>query len=161
MSNKFKSRKSWREKLEHPPEGLPKVVNGPEKWEKGFGGRKVLVPTPLLVDALIRKVRKRKLITITQIRQQLAENFKADSTCPLTAGIFIRIAAEVAEEDLQAGRKRITPYWRVIKADGSLNPKFPGGVKAQAARLKQEGHKIICGKGKKPPKVQDFEKSLA
>jgi len=161
MSNKFKSRKSWREKLEHPPEGLPKVVNGPKKWEKRFGGRKVLVPTPLLVDALIRKVRKRKLITVTQIRQLLAKDFKADSTCPLTTGIFIRIAAEVAEEDLQAGRKRITPYWRVIKADGSLNPKFPGGVKAQAARLKKEGHKIICGKGKKPPKVQDFEKSLA
>ena len=160
MSNKFKSRKRWREKLEHPPEGLPKVVNGPEKWEKRFGGRKVLVPTPLLVDALIRKVRKRKLITVTQIRQLLAKDFKADSTCPLTTGIFIRIAAEVAEEDLQAGRKRITPYWRVIKADGSLNPKFPGGVKAQAALLKQEGHKIIAGKGKKPPKVQDFEKAL-
>lgn len=34
-------------------------------------------------------------------------------------------------------------------------------VKAQAARLKEEGHKIIWGKGKKAPKVQDFEKSLA
>jgi len=42
-----------------------------------------------------------------------------------------------------------------------LNPKFPGGVIAQAARLREEGHKIICGKGKKQPKVQDFEKSLA
>ena len=161
MSNKLKSRKSWREKLENPPEGLPKVVNGPAKWEKRFVGRRVLVPTPLLVDALIRKVGKRKLITIKQIREQLAKDFKADSTCPLTTGIFIRIAAEVAEEDLHMGIKRVTPYWRVIKSDGSLNPKFPGGVTAQAARLKQEGHKIICGKGKKPPKVQDFEKSLA
>jgi alkylated DNA nucleotide flippase Atl1 len=66
-----------------------------------------------------------------------------------------------AEEDLQIGKKRITPYWRVIKSNGSLNPKFPGGVKAQAARLKKEGHKIISGKGRKPPKVQNFEKSLA
>jgi len=41
-----------------------------------------------------------------------------------------------------------------------LNPKFPRDIKAQAARL-EEGHKIICGKGKKSPKVQDFEKSLA
>jgi hypothetical protein len=161
MSKKLKSRKSWREKLENPPEGLPKVVNGPAKWEKRFGGRRVLVPTPLLVDALIRKVGKRKLITIKQIREQLAKDFKADSTCPLTTGIFIRIIAEAAEEDLQMGKKRITPCWRVIKSDGSLNPKFPGGVKEQAARLKEEGHKIISGKGKKPPKVQDFEKSLA
>ncbi len=160
MSDKFKSRKSWREKLENPPKGLPKVVSGPAKWEKRFGGRRVLVPTPLLVDELIRKVRKRKLVTVKQIRERLAKGFRADSTCPLTTGIFIRIAAETAEEDLQTGRKRITPYWRVIKADGSLNPKFPGGVKAQAARLKAEGHNIVSGKGKKPPRVKDFEKSL-
>lgn len=160
MGNKFKSRTSWREKLENSPKDLPKVVNGPAKWEKRFGGRRVLVPTPLLVDALMRKVRKRKLITVKQIRDRLAKDFKADSTCPLTTGIFIRIAAETAEEDLQMGKKRITPYWRVIKTDGSLNPKLPGGVKAQAARLKEEGHKIIAGKGKKPPKVQDFEKAL-
>ena len=154
------TRKSWREKLENPPKGLPKVVSGPPKWEKRFGGTRVLVPTPLLVDELIRKVPKRKLVTVKQIRERLAKDFKADSTCPLTTGIFIRIAAEVAEEDLREGKKQITPYWRVLKADGSLNEKFPGGTKAQAARLKKEGHRIQPGKGKKPPKVKDFEKSL-
>ena len=161
MSDTFKSRTRWREKLGNPPEGLPKVVNGPAKWEKRFGGRRVLVPTPFLVDELVRKVRKGKLVTVKQIRERLAKAFKAESTCPLTTGIFIRIVSETAEEDLRLGRKRITPYWRVIKTDGSLNPKFPGGVKAQAARLKKEGHNIVRGKGKKPPKVRDFEKSLA
>jgi hypothetical protein len=161
MSDKFKSRKSWREKLENPPPGLPKVVSGPASWEKRFGGKRVLVPTPLLVDELIRKVKKGKLITVKQIREQLAKDFDADSTCPLTTGIFIRIAAETAEEDLRNGKKQITPYWRVIGADGGLiNPKLPGGVKAQATRLKKEGHKITPAKGKKPPKVIDFEKSL-
>ncbi len=156
----FKTRKSWREKLENPPKGLPKVVDGPPKWEKRFGGRRVLVPTPLLVDGLIRKVRKGKLVTVKQIRQRLAKDFDADSTCPLTTGIFIRIAAETAEEDLSRGKKRITPYWRVIKQDGSLNQKNPGGAKAQAARLKEEGHNIEPSKTKKPPRVRDFEKSL-
>jgi len=161
MTRKFKTRKSWREKLENPPKGLPKVVNGPPKWEKRFGGRRVLVPTPLLVDELIRKVPKRKLVTVKQIRERLAKDFEAESTCPLTTGIHIRIIAEVAEEDLKMGKNRITPYWRVIKTDGSLNSKFPGGVKTQAARLKEEGHNILPGKGKKPPKVKDFEKHLA
>jgi hypothetical protein len=160
MSVKWKSKKSWREKLENPPAGLPKVVSGPATWEKRFGGRRVLVPTPLLVDSLIRKVKKGNLITVKQIREQLAEEFKADSTCPLTTGIFIRIAAETAEEDLRNGKKQITPYWRVLSVDGGLNPKLPGGIKAQTARLKIEGHKIIPAKGKKPPKVQDFEKAL-
>ena len=160
MSVKWKSRKSWREKLENPPPSLPKVVTGPAKWEKRFGGRRVLVPTPLLVDAEIRKIKKGKLITVRQIREKLAKDFKAEATCPLTTGIFIRICSEVAEEDLRGGKKRITPYWRVVKDDGSLNPKFPGGIKAQSARLKEEGHKITLGKGKKPPKVRDFEKAL-
>jgi hypothetical protein len=48
----------------------------------------------------------------------------------------------------------------VIRDDGSLNEKFPGGVKAQAQRLKEEGHSITPGKGKKPPRVKDFEDSL-
>ncbi|MBA3044161.1 hypothetical protein FP804_03390, partial [archaeon] len=141
----MKTRKTWREKLENPPEGLPKVVKGPAKWKR-FGGRRVLVPTPLLVDGLMRKVLKGKLVTVKQIRERLAKDFNADSTCPLTTGIFVRIAAETAEEDLRKGKKRITPYWRVVKPDGGLNEKFPGGVKAQVARLKEEGHIIQQGK---------------
>jgi hypothetical protein len=146
--------------LENPPEGLPKVVSGPPKWEKRFGGRRVLVATPLLVDGLIRKVEKGELITIGQIRGRLAQDFEADSTCPLTTGIFVRIAAEAAEEDLQMGKQEITPYWRVIRDDGSLNEKFPGGVAAQIAHLQEEGHTIEPAKGKKPPRVKDFEKAL-
>jgi len=153
-----KKQKSWREKLENPPKGLPKVVTGPKKWEKRFGGRKVLVPTPLLIDKLINKIPNGKLITITKIRERLARDFKADSTCPLTTGIFLRIAAEIAEEDKKEGKKKITPYWRVIRDDGSLNEKFPGGVKNQTRYLRKEGYVILAGKGKKAPKVKDFDK---
>jgi len=155
-----KARKTWREKLENPPKGLPKVVDGPPNWGKRFGGRRVLVPTPLLIDGLVRKVPKRKLVTVKQIRERLAKDFKADSSCPLTTGILMRIVAETAEEDLREGREEITPYWRVIKPDGSLNERFPGGVEAQAARLREEEHIIELGKGKKAPRVKDFEKSL-
>jgi len=160
MSGKWRSKKSWREKLENPPPGLPKVVDVPASWEKQMGGRRVLVPTPLLVDQLIRTVKRGKLISVDQIRKRLAADFKADSTCPLTTGIFLRIISEAAEEDLRNGKKRVTPYWRVVKADGGLNPKYPGGVAAHAAYLKAEGHRIASAKGKRPPKVQDFEKSL-
>jgi hypothetical protein len=158
MGKKSRTYKSWRDKLENPPPGLPKVVTVPASWAKRMGGRRVLVPTPLLVDELIRKVKKGKLITTKQIRARLAEPFKADTTCPLVTGIHVRIAAEAAEEDLRNGKKQITPYWRVIGTDGSLNPKLPGGTETQAAKLKQEGHRIAAGK--KPPKVQDFEKAL-
>ena len=153
-----KTRKSWRAKLEKEQE--PRVVDVPPKMAKRFGSGKMLIATPLLVDALIRKVEKGKLVTVRELRERLAKDFKVDSTCPLTTGIFVRIAAETAEEDLRMGRGDITPYWRVIRDDGSLNEKFPGGVVAQAAHLREEGHTIEPGKGKKPPRVKDFEKAL-
>jgi hypothetical protein len=74
--------------------------------------------------------------------------------------MFARIAAETAEEDLRAGKKRITPYWRTIKDNGALNDKYPGGAKAQAAKLRQEGLTISPSRGKGPPKVKDFERYL-
>ena len=156
-----RTRKTWREKLENPVAGLPKVCEVPDKWVKTMGGRRILVPTPMMVDEVVRTVPARKLVTVGQIRRRLAEPFKADSTCPLTTGIFLRIISEAAEEDRQAGKKAITPYWRVIKDDGSLSPKFPGGVEAHAEKLKTEGHKVLPGKGNKPPHVADFERSLA
>lgn len=156
----MKSRKSWREKLEKPPAGLPKVVEVPPNWQKTMGGRRVLVPTPLQVDGLIRKVPKGKLVTTGQIRKRLAKDSGAESTCPLTTGIHLRIVSEAAEEEGAKGKKRITPYWRVVRDDGSLNDKFPGGVMAQSARLMEEGHLIEPGTGKKSPKVVDFEKRL-
>jgi alkylated DNA nucleotide flippase Atl1 len=70
------------------------------------------------------------------------------------------IVSGAAEEDLGKGKKRVTPYWRVVKNDVSLNPKFVGGFENQSARLLEEGHLIEAGRGKKPPRVQDFESKL-
>ncbi len=156
-----KARKTWREKLEKEQE--PKIVEVTPKMAGRFGvglGMKLLIPKPLDVDALMRKVQDGKLVTISQIRERLAKDFDVNSTCPLTTGIFVRIASEAAEEDLRMGNNQITPYWRVIRDDGSLNEKSPGGIETQVARLKEEGHTIEAGKGRKPPRVKDFEKSL-
>lgn len=57
--------------------------------------------------------------------------------------------------------KRVTSWWRTLKAEGELNPKFPGGVAAQARLLRAEGHTILPGKGKKPPQVADVGRRLA
>jgi hypothetical protein len=70
------------------------------------------------------------------------------------------IAARAAEEMATEGKKDITPYWRTLKSGGEINEKYPGGVEALAARLRDEGHTIEPGKGKKPPKVKDFENFL-
>lgn len=140
MKQKFNSRTPWREKLNKPQE--PKLVKLPPKMSH-FGKGMMLVPTPQLVDKAVRTIAKGKLATVSDIRQQLARDFAADVTCPLTTGIFLRIAAEAAEEGRAEGRKRITPYWRIVKDDGALNPKFPGGEEQQARLLRGEGFRIV------------------
>ena len=150
--------KSAREKMlaDH---GLPKVVNVPPKMQARFGKGKMVVPGPMTVDAIIKKVKKGRLITPRLIRSTLARDFKADTCCPLTTGIFIRLSAEAAEEDLEAGKKSITPYWRVVTDEGGLIEKFPGGVSGHARILQKEGHDIVTIRGKK--RVKDFGKFLA
>lgn len=152
--------KSWRTKLEasHPSHG--KIESIPPPWQKKMGTGTMLIPVPMHVDQTMRRVARGKLITSGQIRQKLARKAGADCACPLTTGIFIRIAAEAAEEDRRDGKVRITPYWRTIKDDGSLFEKFPGSVRNQAARLRAEGFAIEPAKGKKPPRVRDFAEYL-
>ncbi|HEY3293941.1 MAG TPA: hypothetical protein VGL38_00730 [bacterium] len=158
MKPKATTRKSWREKMQ--TEQQPKIVQIPLEGQKRMGGATMLVSTPHDVDAMIRTVPKGKLITSAQMRSKLAAEAGAECACPTSTGIFIRIAAEAAEEDRAEGKTRITPYWRVIRPDGSLNEKLPGGTEAQASYLEAEGHFIELGAGKKPPKVRDFEKKL-
>jgi len=158
MKSTFTTRKSWREKMQNGQQ--PKIVEiPPEAWKK-MGGATMLVSTPADVEAMMRTVPKGKLITSAQLRAKLAAQAGAECACPTSTGIFVRIAAEAAEEDRAAGKSRITPYWRVIRPDGSLNEKMPGGIEAQAANLAAEGHAIEPGRGTKPPKVKDFEKKL-
>jgi len=156
VKNEFRSRVPWREKMEKPQE--PKLVEIPPKMSQ-FGKGSMLIPTPKLVDEIVRQVPRGRLVTVGEIRRRLAADFSADVTCPLTTGIFIRIVAEAAEEDRANGRKRVAPYWRVIKDDGSLNPKFPGGVAQQARYLRDEG----CAIGRHGTKtvLKDFERRLA
>jgi hypothetical protein len=139
MPSKFSSRISWREKLMRQQEA--KIVDIPPRMQARFGKGKMLIPRPLDVNALIRRVPEGKLATVLQLRHELAKRSNVDVTCPLCTGIFVRISAEAAEEERRAGKKTVTSYWRVISSDGRLNPKFPGGVAQQSRMLSAEGHK--------------------
>ena len=159
MLDELKRRKSWQEKLADS-KGLPKVVKITGRMSKRWGTGTVLIPAPKEVDEIMRKVPRGRLITINQIREVLAKRHGATIGCPITTGIFAWIASHAAEEAAAQGRKDITPYWRTLKSSGELNEKYPGGIAAQSARLKAEGHALEPAKGKKPPRVKDFEKAL-
>ena len=129
---------------------LPKLVPVLPRMQARFGNAPMLIPSPGEVEECMRAVPEGRTTTVGRIREDLARKHAAAVTCPLTTGIFVRIAAEAAEEDARAGRAETTPYWRVVKDDGSLYEKFPGGVKRQAERLREEGHRIVRGRDGRP-----------
>ncbi|UCD40435.1 MAG: MGMT family protein [Candidatus Bathyarchaeota archaeon] len=151
-------RKSWSEKLQDS-KNLPRVERITDKMSKRWGTGTVLIPAPVEVDEMMRKVPEGKLITINEIRSALARKHKASIGCPMTTGIFAWVAANAAEELSQKGEENITPYWRTLKTGGVINPKYPGGAARQKELLEKEGHKVIQ-KGKKHV-VVDYIKSLA
>lgn len=155
-----KKRKSWQEKLADS-KGLPKIEKISPKLAGRWGtkvGDTVVIPAPIEVDEIMRKVPFGKLITINVIRAALAKKHAATIGCPITTGIFARIAAEASVEAKAEGKEDITPYWRTLKAGGVINEKYPGGVATQKEILEKEGHKVIQ-KGKKYV-VVDYEKYL-
>jgi alkylated DNA nucleotide flippase Atl1 len=151
---------SWKEKLETSGKkhGLPKIVKLNKKQEKVWGKGRMVIADPKEVDAVMKKVPKGKVTTINNIRERLAKKHGVEHCCPITAGIFARIAAGAADEDEKAGKKRITPYWRTLRGKDELNPKYPGGELGQKKLLEAEGVKVVK-KGTKY-RVQDLEKVL-
>ena len=153
----MKTRKSWREKLADD-KGLPRVGKIEGRMSTRWGTGTMVIPSPREVDALMKRVPRGKLTTINELRSALARKHHVDVGCPITTGIFAWIAAQAAEEAAAAGRQRITPYWRTLKAGGQLNPKYPGGLASLKRRLQTEGHKVV--RRGKNLFVEDFQRSL-
>ena len=155
MSAKSAKRKTWREKLADS-KGLPKIGEVTGRMTKRWGTGTMVIPAPIEVDALMRRVPKGRVTTINEIRAALARKHRVNFACPITTGIFAWIAAHAAEEAAAEGRKRVTPYWRTLKSTGELNEKYPGGAAAQARHLRAEGLSIEAGKGKKAPTIKSL-----
>jgi len=153
----MKPKKSWREKLADS-KGLPKVAQVCGKLTKRWGEGTFVIPAPLEVDALMKRVPKGRLVTINELRAALAAKHGTDFACPITTGIFSWIAAHAAAEAEAGGAKRVTPYWRTLKVGGEVNPKYPGGIAELRKRLVSEGH-VVLHKGKRFL-VVDFERKL-
>ena len=77
--------------------------------------------------------------TIIPVGGGCAWKNQADFTDPITAGILVSVCAWAS---FQRSTDE-TPYWRTLKANGELNPKYPGGTEAQKVKLEAEGHTII------------------
>ena len=121
-------KKTWQQKLDIDQQSQVK------KSEKDFAGIRngqlMLIPTPRMVDAYIRQIPRGKQVDPQTMRRDLAAENHAEVTCPLTTGIFIRIAAEAAWEQYQKGTplRQLTPFWRVINEKSPTAKKLSFGT---------------------------------
>ena len=138
--------------------GMPRIqmVTDPATVRK-YGGDRMYFAPPIDYDRAMRRVPRGMVTTVGEIRASFAREAGADFTEPITAGVFVSIAAW-ASFQRQADE---TPYWRTLKAGGELNPKYPGGIEAQREKLEAEGHTVIR-RGRKNFRyyVEDYEKVL-
>ncbi len=137
---------------------MPKIqiIMDAKSIEK-YGGSRMYFAPPIDYDKVMKRIPRGKLITVGKIREYFAGRNNADFTEPITAGIFVSIAAWASYQ--RADNE--TPYWRTLRANGELNPKYPGGVEAQKAKLEAEGHTVIQ-KGRTNIRyfVKDYEAAL-
>ena len=137
---------------------MPKIqIITDEKSIEKYGGNKMFFAPPIDYDKVMRLVPFGRVLTVGAIREYFARKSGADFTEPITAGIFVSIAAWAS---FQRSEDQI-PYWRTLKANGELNAKYPGGIEVQKEKLEAEGHTIIQ-KGRKNIKyyVKDYVNAL-
>lgn len=142
----------------HEDKGMPRIqiVTDPATIKK-YGGTRMFFAPPMDYDRMMRKIPAGKLTTVGELRAYFAKHNDADFTEPITAGVFVSIAAWASFQRAEDP----TPYWRTLKAGGELNPKYPGGVEAQREKLEAEGH-VIIQKGRTNIRyyVKEYERAL-
>lgn len=122
----------------------PKIVHMIPPGAPGIreaAGGSMVVSTPAEVNALIRVLKAGEVITLDDLRHALARRYDTTVACPVSTAIFVNMAARAAEENRAIGvpDNELTPYWRVLKKGGFLNPKYPGGTQHQSGLLALEG----------------------
>ena len=132
--------KTWWQKLYNGRD--PKAVILAKPYCGVQAGSKLFVATPLLVKEFIEAIPGGESTTVSRMRDDLAAQWDADVTCPTSTGIFVRIVAEAALEDLANGapENRITPFWRVVDETSPVVAKLSCG--REFIRRKRESERL-------------------
>jgi len=130
-------RKTWQEKLHNGQKDKVETVD--KKFADIPPGASMYIGTPEIIDAYIRQIPEGSHTSLQQMRKDLAAAHGAEYCCPVTSGIFLRIAAEAAYEEYLAGKpiKKITPFWRMIDSKTPVAKKLSFGtdfIKSQRAK---------------------------
>jgi len=115
--------KAWKDKMETKKPFEVKVID--KKFADIPANSKMLIASPKIIDAYVRQIPKGSATDLQTMRKDLAVEYQAEYTCPVTTGIFLRIVAEAAHEAIEAGQpvQDVTPFWRVVDGSSALAKK--------------------------------------
>ncbi len=120
-------KRTWAEKM---ATGAPHVEVLARPFAGAPAGAKLLVSSPMEVDAyLSANVPSGTTTTVRALREALAKAHGADTTCPMSTSIFVRIVAENAWDLIEGGTPitEVTPFWRVVDPGSPLAKKLRSG----------------------------------
>ena len=100
----------------------------------------MLIVSPPIIDEYVKSILYGEFIELVKMRDDLAKDYQADKTCPVTTGIFLRIVSEASYEEFQSGDnlETITPFWRMVNPNSKLAGKLACGIDFIAERQTQE-----------------------
>ena len=84
----------------------------------------MLIPTTLIIQEYINHIESGNVSDIKKMRNDLAIEYGADFTCPLTTGIYLRIVAEYNYENLSKKNFEICPFWRIIDPNSKISERL-------------------------------------
>ena len=126
MANKVK--RTWIEKRDCDKSLKIKTID--KKFADIPEGSKMFIATPQIIDEYVKHIPFGKSTELSTMRNDLAIEYQADKTCPVTTGIFLRIVSEASFEELNAGKdiEEVTPFWRIVNPKSKLAEKLECGI---------------------------------
>lgn len=93
-------------------------------------GARMLISSPGEIAAYVASIPHGEARTMVRMRSDLSRKAGADAMCPVTAAIYMRVVAETALEDLQAGKdlSAVVPFWRILGPKDKITAKLSCGV---------------------------------
>ena len=90
----------------------------------------MLIASPPIINDYVKSLPYGKFVEPSTMRENLAKKYKADKTCPVTTGIFLRIVSEASYEEYDNGidLNTITPFWRMVNPNSKLAEKLACGI---------------------------------
>ncbi|MEZ5648382.1 MAG: hypothetical protein R3E60_05485 [Alphaproteobacteria bacterium] len=131
--------KTWTEKFHdaksHQVKPAPIDIAGMKK------GEIMLITSPKILDAFIRKIPSGVSMDVKTLRKKLAKKYQAEVACPITTGFHLRTVAEAALEAYKDGAKltEITPFWRVLDAEAPTSARLSCGLDFIIKQRRREG----------------------